>query len=117
RKLTGNPIQVADHVPVVGPHAAMSISAAGPIIYRVRSSESEGQLIWFNRSGTEMAKAGDPYQVNLGVSLSPTDASRVAYTRGSNIWLMDLSRNSPSPFTRDGGIRPTWSPDGSRIVF
>jgi len=51
------------------------------------------------------------------------DGRRVAWDRtgGGNvdIWLMDLQRSAPNRFTSEATIDayPTWSPDGSRLVF
>ena len=56
------------------------------------------------------------------MELSP-DGKRVAVYRAASsnqdVWLIDASRGVPKRFTFDaaGDMNPTWSPDGSRIVF
>lgn len=53
--LTGNPYPVAEQV------QALSASAAGPIVYRTGSAAGgQRQFIWFDRSGKELGKVGDP---------------------------------------------------------
>jgi len=68
--------------------------------------------------------------MNLGVALS-RDGTRTAasYSRQSpltraglvptDIWLHEFARNTSTPFTSDPApdAFPTWSPDGSRIIF
>ena len=53
--------------------------------------------------------------------ISP-DGSLVAVQRigasGSNIWVTDLTRKSPSPITFGrNDVRPAWSPSGRRLAF
>jgi len=35
----------------------------------------------------------------------------------TQIWVMDADGSNPSQLTTEGGTEPSWSPDGSRIVF
>ena len=59
--LTGNPFRVAEQIArQFGAHAALSASAAGPIVYRTGSGVSKRQFVWFDRSGKEIGKVGDP---------------------------------------------------------
>ncbi|PYS08147.1 MAG: hypothetical protein DMG17_29475, partial [Acidobacteria bacterium] len=66
-------------------------------------------------------RALDTSRLN-NVELSP-DGKRVAVYRAASsnqdVWLIDASRGVPKRFTFDaaGDMNPTWSPDGSRIVF
>ena len=123
--LGGNPLQVAHHITVdpVMVLAALSASAAGPIIYRTGLPSGQRQLAWFDRSGKEIGKVGDPDSagsVNPAVS---SDGQRLARNRtvdGNNdIWLLDLGRGVLSRFTFHAAadLFPVWSPNGNRIVF
>jgi serine/threonine protein kinase/Tol biopolymer transport system component len=126
-QLTGNPFPVAESIMMrarAGSQvAALSASASGRIVYRTGAAASERQFAWFDRSGREIGKVGDPDGGNpLSPSLS-TDQRRLAVHRtvGGNvdIWLLDTGRGVLSRFTSNAAneIHPLWSPDGSRILF
>lgn len=118
-ELSGQRTPVAEHVTVLGPKAAMSISSSGPIVYRIGTTDSDAQLAWFDRSGKEIQVVGEPFKPAYGLALSP-DERFVAYVRqegrAGNIWLHDLNRNIATPFASDGA-EPAWSPDGGRVVY
>jgi serine/threonine protein kinase len=122
--LAGNPVAVAEQVMVDATStslAALSASAAGPIVYRAGSGGGERQFILFDRLGKEIRKVGDP-QNGLQPMISP-DGRRVAITRTVNgntdLWFLDIERGVFSRFTSDPEIenQAVWSPDGSRLVF
>lgn len=101
---------------------AASASVAGPIVYRQRPAQDDHQLIWFDRSGNEVARVAPPTAAGLAPSLSP-DGRRVAVSRlvdgNRDIWVLDLDRNVFSRFTFDpaNDMAPLWTPDGQRIIF
>jgi Tol biopolymer transport system component len=83
-----------------------------------------GQLAWFDRAGKVLGTFGDPGTYRA-LALSP-DARRVAFERTdpqnsgvTNVWLYEFARGVTTRFTFDSGFdsHPTWSPDGSRIVY
>jgi Tol biopolymer transport system component len=103
--------------------AALSASAAGPIVYRTGLGGSQRQLVWFDRSGKPLATVGDlDNSGSTNPSLSP-DGQLLARNRtvdGNNdVWVLELGRTVLSRFTFDAGtdIFPVWSPDGARIAF
>jgi eukaryotic-like serine/threonine-protein kinase len=124
--LTGNPVSVADQVVAVGDSnsAGLSVSAAGPLIYRVGIA-SQRQFIWFDRSGREIGRVSEPDGAGAAAanpSLSP-DGRRVALNRVSgrnnDVWILDLERSLFSRFTFDPAAdsMPVWSPNGATIAF
>jgi serine/threonine protein kinase len=125
RGLSGTPFTMAQGIavdPVVNV-AALSTSAAGPIVYRTGLGGGQRQLVWFDRSGKTLGKVGDPDNSgSTNPSLSP-DGQLLARNRtvnGNNdVWVLELGRGVLSRSTFDAGndIFPVWSPDGGRIVF
>jgi Tol biopolymer transport system component len=123
-ELVGSPYSVAEHIGLSPIDvAALSTSAAGPIVYRTGSSGGKRQLMWLDRFGREIAKVGNPENATPAqASISP-DFRRVAVQRSTDgntdIWLIELGRGVPTRFTTEPGpdIVPIWSRDGDRIVF
>jgi eukaryotic-like serine/threonine-protein kinase len=83
----------------------------------------DGRLTWFDRQGKTVGTIGEP-GVYRTLAISP-DGKRVAVertdpqTQNKDIWLLDAAGGAATRFTSDPGwdAFPTWSPDGSRIVF
>jgi WD40-like Beta Propeller Repeat len=124
-ELLGNPHPVAEHVTFGGVTAiaALSASAAGPIAYRTGPSVGKRQMVWFDRSGKEIAKIGDPESFGPAYpSISYDDrflAEQRTISGNTDIWLLDLFRGVATRFTSDPqpDIAPIWSPHGDRIVY
>jgi len=121
--LTGAASPVAERVLVEATVAAFSASSAGPVVYRVGSEDVSRQLTWFDRSGNEIERIGDPDGANLWMwSMSP-DGRRLAVNRtvGGNfdIWLLEVARGILTKFTVDSSFdwSAVWSPDGKRIAY
>jgi Tol biopolymer transport system component len=83
----------------------------------------DGRLTWFDRQGKTVGTIGEP-GVYRTLAISP-DGKRVAVertdpqTQNKDIWLVDAASGASARFTSDPGwdAFPTWSPDGSRIIF
>jgi Tol biopolymer transport system component len=122
--LEGRPWTLADPLvsPTIGTRPAVSTSDAGLVIYRAGSGVRLRQFIWFDRSGAEIAKVGEPIPNGLNPSLSP-DGRRVALhaevDANVDIWLLEAGRGLANRFTTDPTVEafPIWSPDGNLIVF
>ena len=123
-ELQGSPFSVVDRIASASTaqgSVAVSASLAGPVVYRTASAGGRRQFVWFDRSGKEVGKAGDPVAAEE-LSISP-DGRRVALPQLINnnidIWLLDLGRGVFSRFTFDAAIdvSATWSPDGRRIAW
>jgi Tol biopolymer transport system component len=109
---------VAEHT--LSLYADMRVAAAdnGTIAYR-NASGTRRQFRWIDRSGQEIGTAGDAVDEYIGMpSISP-DGRRLAFSRDSDLWLLDLLRGVTNRFTASFGqeIFPVWSPDGTRIAF
>ena len=122
-KVTGDPTTIAERIKDVGENHAFdfSVSEEGTLAYQ--SGTVNSQLTWFDRTGQKQSVVGE-VSGRESVSLSP-DGRQVATGlldfdgRQSDIWLVDLTRNTSSRLTFDpaGEGTPIWSPDGQRIVF
>jgi serine/threonine protein kinase len=122
--LHGDPITVADQIPVDATSnlAALSASLSGTVVYRSGPAGGERQFVWFDRSGVEIRRVGDSGVAVPSLSMSP-DGRRLCITRRVNgnmdIWMLDVQGNKLSKVTSDPAedAAPVWSPDGSRLAF
>ena len=123
-QLSGEAFPIAEQVgnnPATG-RSFFSVSQTGVLTY-LSSNTPSTQLIWFDRTGKQLQQVGAPAADNT-LRLSP-DEKQLAVARldvpagATDIWLIDLARNTPSRFTFDPANEsgPVWSPDGSRLVF
>ena len=78
---------------------------------------------WFDRQGKVVGAAGEPGLYRT-LTISP-DGKRIAVeradpqTRNRDIWVLEVASGKAARFTSDPAWEafPTWSPDGSRIIF
>jgi serine/threonine protein kinase/Tol biopolymer transport system component len=102
---------------------AFSVSSADVLAYRTGSGSQRRQLLWVNRSGTQLGTIGPSDENGLASPELAPDGRRVAVVRsaGGNfaVWLIDIGRGVPSRFTFDPFLyqSPVWSPDGLRVAF
>jgi Tol biopolymer transport system component len=125
RMLSGSPQRIADKITVDAAMnlAALSVSHTGSLVYRTGSGGGQRQFVWFDRTGKETGRVGEPDGSGvLGPSMS-SDGQHVALYRtvdgNSDIWLLELERGVRERFTTDaaGEVNPVWSPDRRRIAF
>ena len=108
---------------VTGAAGAFTVSETGVLAYQTGQDMVRSELVWFDRSGKQIAVLGDRADY-ADVSLSP-DNARAAVSpldpeRGTrDLWLYDVARGLRERFTSDPGeeFAPLWSPDGSHLVF
>ena len=119
--LQGDPVTVADAVvsdSIFG--GAFSVSSSGLAAYRPGMA-ARHQLIWYDRSGKTLGTMGAPDTANLVTAhLSPDGRRAVAYRtiqENSDIWIFDATRATRLTFDASLDRYPTWSADGSRVVF
>ena len=123
--LDGHESPVADQVVFDsgGSVAAFSVSRVGSLIYRAGVAGSQAQLIWFDRSGREVRRVGDPDSSTPSIPMIAPGGRRAVLVRSVNgnqdIWMLELGRGLLSRITFDAAaeVAAIWSPDGSRIAF
>jgi dipeptidyl aminopeptidase/acylaminoacyl peptidase len=101
-----------------------SVSENGLLLYSKQRSLSEGeQLVLMSRSGQILKNISQPQLEIYTPALSP-DGNSIVTTSNSDgsifgIWLHDIKRNINSKLSFDvkETVRPSWSPDGKKIVF
>jgi serine/threonine-protein kinase len=74
-------------------------------------------VVWVDRNGNrEPILKSEP--VDREIRVSP-DGTRLAFTKGTDIWVYDMSLKTQIRITSDAAIDadPVWSPDGRRITF
>jgi hypothetical protein len=95
-ELIGDPKAITERIvagSTVGA-AALSASAAGPIVYRTGSSTLQSQFVWFDRSGKALEVVSGSDSDGFNASLAP-DGRRLAISligvggTATDIWLLD----------------------------
>jgi eukaryotic-like serine/threonine-protein kinase len=123
-QFTGEAFPVAEQVqlnPLNG-QVAFDVSGNGVLVYRSGGGLNT-QLAWFDRSGKELSRIGEPGGY-VSPKLSP-DEKQVAVYRATelgasgDIWVFNFARNTLTRLTFDPAddSNPLWSPDGSHIAF
>jgi Tol biopolymer transport system component/tRNA A-37 threonylcarbamoyl transferase component Bud32 len=116
--LEGQPIPIADGLV----NGNFSVSDNGVLLYRKGSNAAPPKrLVWYDRSGKQVGEISS--SGNYGtIELSPS-GDRVAVdmiaSNNRDIWVIDIARGVPSRLTSDAASdwTPSWSPDGSRIIY
>jgi dipeptidyl aminopeptidase/acylaminoacyl peptidase len=120
--LSGSPITVAQRIARREGTAAVSASAAGPIVYRSGEARQQHQFVWFDRSGTRLATIpGSDFSNSFNAGLSH-DERRLAMERvvgTADLWALDVTRGVPERLTTHpaSDLTPVWSPDDRMIAF
>ncbi|HUL74661.1 MAG TPA: protein kinase [Vicinamibacterales bacterium] len=121
---TGSEAPVIEGISVVGPSsgtADYAVSADGVLVYSESASLGGTLLTWRDRKGEDTPLAGQVPRAWGTGSLSP-DGRRVANgitaDRGTDMWVVDLSRGNPTRLTFGGNNdNPVWMPDGRTLIY
>jgi serine/threonine-protein kinase len=122
RVLTGEPVAILDLRPTIGA-PDYALSATGTLAYVSADEEDNwrGALVWVDRTGTVVARVGDPLDKPNDPRLSPNGRRVVVMTsalRDGRLWVYDLQGRPPIPLTDEGvGGAAVWSPDNEKIAF
>ena len=124
---TGTPAPILEDVSstlAAGGDFAFAGASSGPgtfVYLSGKGSQAGYSISWVDSSGKTQPLHAPPGQY-VTPRFSP-DGKRLAFSmaggKGSDIWVKDLDRDTPSrlsflPGTND---RPVWTPDGKNIVF
>jgi Tol biopolymer transport system component len=121
----GNAFPIAENVHLDNAfnRAGFSVSRNGILAYQTTDTQSDSDLVWYDRSGAQVGIAGDPARYrNHRISPDGTTALVVIEdpeAGNADLWMVDLVRGIRTRFTfEDSDDRVgIWSPDGSRVVF
>lgn len=123
-RTTGEPLAIATNVFSFAPTgaAAFSVSSNGVLAYR--NVWPPLQMKWYDRTGQEVGKVGEPATFFGQFRLSP-DRTKLAVPiydvekGGIDLWIHDFHTSSRRKLTNVPGVSNPgiWSPDGDRIVF
>ncbi|MEJ2678308.1 MAG: hypothetical protein P8174_04425, partial [Gemmatimonadota bacterium] len=128
--LEGAPVSVVDHVRMTTGMADANMGADGTLLYiqgATTNNAARRQLVAVGRDGT-VTPMDTAWTVilgqNGGADLSP-DGTRFAITESdstdsrSDIYIVHLPDGPATRLTFNGtrNVRPTWSPDGRRILY
>ena len=120
--VTGGPVPVVEGVmrATTSGAAQFSFSEDGALAFASGIGRSEQHLLWIERSG-QASRLTDKTGAFSTPRLSP-DGERLAVTvaegGGSDVWLLDIERDTFTQLTTDhASLSPDWSPDGESLVF
>ena len=95
--------------------AHFSFSERGTLVW-VPGNAVERELVWVDRAG-QLTPLTERRGGFAEPRLSP-DGARLAVNMDNDIWILDIARDTLSPFTTEGrSSSPEWSPDGEWIAF
>ena len=122
---TGMPAVLQDGVITKGTLIAnYDVADAGTLVYAPGTGVTYAtRFVWRDRNGALVGPATvDRLESPRYPRLSPNGrrlAATVGPAQAGNVWIFDLtSANQPLKVTfKAHNIQPTWSPDGSRVIF
>jgi serine/threonine-protein kinase len=124
-EFTGESVALVENItPRILTLPDLAISNDGTLLYTsAGGAQGGGTPVWVERTGRAQPVAGNWTASALGVALAP-DGTRLAVAiedeGEQHVWIRELERNmAPSKLTFAGGVneRPTWTSDGSSVVF
>ena len=102
---------------------AFTAGGNGTVVYNTSTATSLSALTWYDRSGKELGKVGEP-GVLANPSISPDGTHAVvdvADLKANNVdvWIDDLKRKTSARFTFDPAEEETgvWSRDGGVLAY
>jgi serine/threonine protein kinase/Tol biopolymer transport system component len=100
-----------------------ALSSAGTMAYLVGGPGKflESSFVWVDRKGVAEPLSTAPVRPYLFPRLSPTGDKivvgiRTGVGRGTDLWVFDVNRGTPTRLTFDGAGNAVWAPDGKRVA-
>ena len=114
--VTGDPVPIVDGLNVaVDGTTSYDVSHDGTLAYKILQSERAEKLVWVDRRG-RTEPVSDVAGFNNHPRISP-DGRRIAGTRATNTFILDLARGSWTQRTFESGNRALWAPDGRTLYL
>jgi serine/threonine-protein kinase len=122
--LSGPPVALYEGLESNPFSAAVALSPEGTLIYQTASQASSREIVWVTREGLA-SRVDSAWKLDgtiNALALSPNGraiAVELARNAKSDIWVKQLPGG---PFSRitfgdTGYTRPSWTPDGSQVLF
>ena len=115
------PLPLSEQVTAWARNGLFSASLNGLLVYG-NFFYQKAQLTWFDRQGTILDTIEGAAYGTLGMGISP-DGSQAAVSwtqdKSAEIQLIDFTSGENTTITFGGNINgdPTWTPDGSEIIY
>jgi eukaryotic-like serine/threonine-protein kinase len=100
----------------------LAMGRDGSLVHQSATSTAS-RLVWVSRAGIETEVDSTLTREFGGLAVAPA-GDRIAVSIGESanseaIWLYDLARRTLTRLTpsRERSFRPTWTPDGARVLF
>ncbi|MHB8655494.1 MAG: protein kinase domain-containing protein, partial [Terriglobia bacterium] len=124
-QISGEPLVIADRVAYQTSvlWAAFAVGGDDTVIYNTSSGATISALTWYDRTGKDLGRVGEPgilsnpsiapHGDRLAVDIADAKADAV------NIWILNPDHNTGSRFTFDAGedVSGVWSRDETMIAY
>jgi hypothetical protein len=115
QELSGEPERLVDGV-LVSTYRHPTAWAAGDALAFVSGTPQRTQLTWFDRTGRELGRVGDPVEANT-FDVSP-DGGRVVARIVDSLWLLDTVQGTSTRVpSGEGGMDPRFNSDAQAVLF
>ncbi len=91
------------------------------LFYIISIRNNQGKMAYMNLvDSTErpilIVETGKPYTTYYNPDISP-DGQQIAFSLDAQIRILDIANGNITTLTVNGGDDPSWSPDGTKIVY
>lgn len=117
RQITTTPEEERDPVFAPDGETIWFVSDASGQADLWRAKRADAKKFWWLNDKFQLTQVTHDAQVERSLQFSP-EGSRLAYTRGTDLWTMDKEGNDPQRFLASWDApQYDWSPDGKWIVY